>query len=204
MTFIKNIPFIPVLIVGLFGILFMHPSESRAQKSEDAVRQLLEDRDDEIKELMGPKGTEYTQDQREKLKTIINDIIDYRAMAQQALQDTYDELSVEERDEFVDLFSTIIRDQSLNKLDIYRAEVKYEEITVEGDEAEVHTIAQLENVRTPVGYKMMYKDNSEWVVTDMIIDDVSTAESYQRQFQKIIRQKGYDSLLETLRKRAAK
>lgn len=201
MIHFKNISL--VLLMSLFSFLFIQPAESRAQKNEASVKQLLEDRDEEIKELMGPKGTEYTQEQREKLKNIINGVIDYRAMAQFALLDTYDDLSVEEREEFVNLFSTIIRDQSLNKLDIYRAEVKYEEITVDGSEAEVRTIAQLENVRTPVGYKMEYTDN-EWVVTDMIIDDVSTAESYQRQFQKIIRQKGYDSLLETLEKRAAK
>ncbi|SHE40302.1 phospholipid transport system substrate-binding protein [Fodinibius roseus] len=193
-----------VFLMALFSFLLIRPAESVAQKSEAAVKQLLEDRDEEIKELLGPKGTEYTQGQREKLKNIINGIIDYRAMAQFALQDTYDTLSEEEREEFVDLFSTIIRDQSLNKLDIYRAEVKYEEVSVEGDKAEVRTMAHLEDVRTPVGYTMKYTDNNEWVMTDMIIDDVSTAASYRRQFQNIIRKKGFDSLLETLRKRAAK
>lgn len=193
-----------VFLMSLLSLMLIRPAESFAQKSEAAVKQLLEDRDQEIKELLGPKGTEYTQEQREKLKNIINGVIDYRAMAQFALQDTYETLSEEEREEFVDLFSTIIRDQSLNKLDIYRAQVKYEEVSVEGDEAEVRTMAQLEDVRTPVGYTMKYTDKNGWVVTDMIIDDVSTAASYRRQFQNIIRKKGYDSLLETLRKRAAK
>ena len=188
---------------GIVSLLLVQPNKSEAQQSKAAVKQLLENRDDEIKELMGPKGTEYTQQQREELKNIINGIIDYRAMAQYALGDTYNELSAEEREEFVDLFSTIIRDHSLNKLDIYRAEVKYEEINVDGSTADVRTMAQLEDVRTPVGYEMKFK-NGEWVVTDMIIDDVSTAESYNRQFQKIIRKKGYDALLKNLRKRAAK
>lgn len=189
----------------LLGFLLLHPTNSFAQLDSSSVRNLLEDRDEEIKDLLGPKGTEYTQEQRDQLKNIINGIIDYRAMAQQALQTTYDTLSEEERTEFVDLFSTIIRDQSLNKLDIYRAEVKYEQVKVEDSSATVRTLAQLERVRTPVTYKMKYKgQNDQWVVTDMIIDDVSTAESYQRQFQNVIRKKGYNSLLETLRKRAAK
>lgn len=174
-----------------------------AQKDSSEVRELLEQRDREIKELIGPKGSEYTQQQRQKIKDIINGIIDYSAMAEYALQDTYDTLSTEVRNEFVDLFATIIRDQSLNKLDIYRAEVQYRSIEVEGDEATVQTIATLEEVRTPVGYTMKYKaDSNGWVVTDMVIDDVSTAESYKRQFQNIIRKKGFDSLMETLRKRA--
>lgn len=187
----------------IFSIMLVSPTDSLAQLDSSSVRELLEERDDEIKQLMGPKGTEYTQEQRDKLKDIINGIIDYRAMAQHALKDTYDTLSTDQKEEFVDLFSTIIRDQSLNKLDIYRADVKYEQIKVEGDTAVVKTIAQLEKVRTPVTYHMKYENqNSQWVVTDMIIDDVSTAGSYRRQFQSIIRKKGYDSLVETLRKRA--
>jgi len=193
---------IPITI-SLFSLLLLQPKDGWAQKDKATIKQLLEKRDAEIKELMGPKGTEYTQQQREELKNIINGIIDYRAMAQYALGSTYDNLSAAEKDEFVDLFSTIIRDHSLNKLDIYRAKVKYQEIDVDDNTAKVKTMAQLEDVRTPVGYTMEYKDN-EWVITDMIIDDVSTAESYNRQFQKIIRKKGYDSLLENLRKRAAK
>jgi phospholipid transport system substrate-binding protein len=177
------------------------PTKGWAQLDSSSVLELLEERDAEIKDLVGPKGTEYTQEQRDQMKDIINGIIDYRAMAEYALEGTYDTLSSEQRAEFVDLFSTIIRDQSLNKLDIYRADVKYENIKVENSSATVNTIAQLDKVRTPVIYQMKYK-NDQWVVTDMVIDDVSTAGSYRRQFQSIMRKKGFDGLLETLRKRA--
>ena len=190
---------------ALIGFVFLIPNQSLAQLDSTTIRTLLEDRDAEIKELLGPEGVEYSQEQRDQLKDIINGIIDYRAMAQQALQTTYDTLSEDQRKEFVDLFSTIIRDQSLNKLDIYRADVKYEQIAVDDSSATVQTLAQLEKVRTPVTYQMKFEGaNNQWVVTDMVIDDVSTAGSYQRQFQNVIRKKGYDSLLETLRKRAAK
>ncbi len=161
----------------------------------------MEERDEQIKELMGPEGTEYTESQRTQLKEIINGIIDFEAMSREALGDTYDTLSVENRTEFVDLFSTIVRDQSLNKLDIYRAKVTYQSIEVEGDKARVETLAELDNVRTPVNYEMEF-EGDEWVITDMEIDDVSTASSYNRQFQRIINKKGFDSLMESLRKRA--
>jgi phospholipid transport system substrate-binding protein len=121
---------------------------------------MLEERDEEIKELLGPEGTEYTDAQRAELKEIINGVIDFEAMAREALDDTFNTISEEEWNEFVDLFSTIVRDQSLNKLDIYRAKVTYNSI------------------------------------------DVSTASSYHRQFQRIINQKGFDSLMNSLRKRA--
>lgn len=176
---------------------------SIAQNGEQEIRQMLDERDEEIKELLGPEGTSYTQEQRDELKEIINGVIHFRSMAEFALADTYDELSPERRDEFVSLFSTIVRDQSLNNLEIYRADVTYEDITVEGDQARVQTIAQLENVRTPVNYDMEIIDG-EWMITDMEIDDVSTAQSYHRQFQNIIRQRGFDALFESLERRAAR
>ncbi|MEX0722699.1 MAG: ABC transporter substrate-binding protein [Gracilimonas sp.] len=185
-----------ILIIG-----FLFSANTIAQNSSDEIRSMLEERDEQIKELLGPEGTEYTDSQRSELKEIINGIIDFEAMAQEALGDTFDSVTEKERREFVDLFSTIVRDQSLNKLDIYRAQVTYQSIEANDGQARVETLAQLENVRTPVNYEMENK-NGEWVITDMEIDDVSTASSYNRQFQRIINQKGFDSLMNSLRKRA--
>jgi phospholipid transport system substrate-binding protein len=174
-----------------------------AQTETDTIQSMLEERDQEIKDLLGPKGTDYTQDQRDRLKDIINDVINYESMAKQALGNTFDEISEEEREEFVSLFSTIIRDNSLNRLDIYRAEVSYNNIAVDQDTALVETTAQLEDVRTSVDYNLKIFDNT-WMITDMTIDQVSTTDSYNRQFQSIIRQRGFDALLESLRRRAAR
>jgi len=190
-------------LITLLIVLFGFTSFLSAQSTTNEIRSMLVDRDEEIKELLGPEGTEYTQEQRDQLKDIINDVVDYRAMAQFALGNTYAEISSEEREKFVSLFSTIIRDNSLNRLDIYRAEVTYEDIQVNGDQAHVKTIAQLENVRTPVDYDMERR-NGEWMIVDMTIDDVSTAESYNRQFQSIIRQRGFDALMQSLERRAAR
>ena len=144
-----------------------------------------------------------SDEQRAEIKDIINGVIDFESMAKYALEDTYDTLSTDIQTEFVELFATIVRDQSLNKLDIYRAEVTYNSITVDGNEAMVKTYAELDDIRTPVDYTMV-KEGNEWVITDLILDEVSTAESYNRQFQRIIKRKGFDSLLSTLRKRASK
>jgi phospholipid transport system substrate-binding protein len=167
------------------------------------IKEMLQNRDKEIKDLVGPKGTTYTQKQKDKLKDIINDIVDYGAMAKVALQKTYDTLSTSQRKEFVDTFSQVIRDQSLNKLDIYRAKITYKKIDVTGDSAYVKTVAELQNVRTPVSYTMERK-SGKWYITDFIIDNVSTAKSYQRTFQNYLAKKGYESLLAVLKKRISR
>lgn len=185
-----------ILLIGLNTTVF-------AQSPKEDIKKMLEQRDIEIKGLLGPKNSDYTNTQRDKLKDIVNGIIDFRAMAKFALEETYDTIPAEEREEFVELFATIVRDQSLNKLDIYRAKVTYNSISVNGTTAAVSTYAELDDVRTPVSYILALEDN-EWVITDMIIDDVSTAEAYNRQFQRIINRNGFCSLLESLRKRAAR
>jgi len=174
-----------------------------AQQDADSIRLMLEERDVEIKSILGPEGSEYTNEQRETLKAIINGVIDFEAMSKTALDETFETISDESRIEFVDLFSSIIRDNSLTKLDIYRATVTYNEVTIDGDEALVQTMAELDEVRTPVEYKMKLKEGN-WIITDMSIDDVYTAESYNRQFQRIIARRGFDALMESLRRRAAR
>jgi phospholipid transport system substrate-binding protein len=182
-------------------LLFAGTMLAGAQDRSEELRRLMQERDREIKALVGPKGTEHTPEQKEKLKNIINDVMDYGAMAKYALQDTYAELSDEQRREFIDVFSSIVRDQSLNSLDIYRADVEYSEISINGNTASVEIVAILDDLRTPVIYELAIKGES-WVITDMSIDNVSTAESYRRSFQNIIRRRGFDALLASLKRRA--
>ncbi|MDI6400564.1 ABC transporter substrate-binding protein [Balneolaceae bacterium ANBcel3] len=190
----------------LFLILFLFLAGTTselafAQSPEQEVRSILEERDRQIKDLLGDRNSDYTEEQREKLRGIVNDMMDYKSMGKYALDATYQELTREEQEEFIDLFSKIIRDQSLQQLDIYRAEVIYDQITVDENRAKVTTTAILDNNRVPVLYRMEQMDG-EWVIIDMSVDNAWTAESYRRSFQNIIRRRGFDALMENLRRRA--
>lgn len=186
----------------LFFVLLFTAQTAIAQTPEaTSIRQMMERRDRQIKTLLGPSGSTYTESQREQLKEIINGIMDYDAMARIALQESYNAATPAQRTEFVKLFSQVIRDQSLAKLDVYRAQVVYDKITSDGQKAKVETTAIFNNVRTPVWYALE-KRGTGWVITDMAVDNVSTAESYRRSFQSVIRRRGFDGLLENLRRRA--
>ena len=182
-------------------LLMSSPIAAQSSSIQTEVQTLLETRDQQIKQLLGAEGFKYSDQQRSQLKEIVNGIIDFDAMAKTALESTYDTISVDTRDEFIRLFSSIIRDQSLANLDIYRAVITYEIISGSFDSTYVQTIAEWDNIRTPVHYKMK-KESGEWKITDMSIDDVFTAESYNRQFQRIIASRGFNYLMDTLRKRA--
>ncbi|MEX0772495.1 MAG: ABC transporter substrate-binding protein [Balneolales bacterium] len=191
--------FLPIIFLCAFSL--SATATIQESSGEQEIINLLDERDQQIKELIGPEGSTYTEEQRQELTIIINDIVDYSAMAQTALEETYDTISTEQREKFVNLFSTIIRQQSINQLDIYRAEVTYGDIEVTGDSAMVETTAILDNVRTPVLYEMERRDG-EWVITDMAVDNIWTAESYRRSFQNQIRRRGFDALMASLETRA--
>lgn len=196
----NNVLFIVTLVLLMFNVSF---AQALSASDSNDIKQLMQRRDAEIKALIGPKGTKHTLDQTEKLKTFINDMVDFEAMAKMALQDTWVVATIVQQREFVELFSKIIRDQSLAKPDIYRASVTYQDVTVNGNNALVKTTAVVENIRTPVSYAMA-KKGSKWFITDIVIDNVSTAASYQKSFQNTIRRRGFEALLEALRKRADK
>ena len=203
MSLLKKAALLFISVFFLATSLYAKIQTNIARPDSQVIKQMLIQRDNEIKTLLGPEGSSYTSQQKKKLKNIINGVVDFGAMAKVALQNTYGTLSTQKREEFVDVFSKIIKDQSLNKLDIYRAKVQYRKIAVNKDTARVETIATLKNVRTPVAYEMA-RENGKWFITDFSIDNVSTAQSYKRSFQSFLAKKGYDALFAALKKRAAR
>lgn len=186
-----------LLLAGLF--LFGAVTTAQAQDTAREIRQMLEQRDREIKTMLGNKST-FTPQQREQLKSLINDNIDFEAMSRQALGPHWNGLSAQQRQEFVDVFSDIVRNQSLSNLDVYRARVTYGDINVDGDSAHVTTTTVYKDVPTEVAYVLGLK-NGQWRVQDIVLDNVSTAEGYARSFQTVVRKRGFDALMSSLRKK---
>ena len=160
---------------------------------------MLRARDAEIKGILGDRD-DFTPAQKENLKNVINGIIDFETMGRNALGPHWDSLSDVERARFVEVFSDIVRSQSLSNLDVYRAPVSYEEITVGDRQARVVTSTVYKDVPARVEYEMLFRPGG-WFISDIILDDVSTTHGYSRSFQSVIRKKGFDALMSSLEKR---
>lgn len=194
-----------LLVVGLLlASLFALPAQAQTSNSvQEEIRQLLQQRDQEIKRVLGDRDT-FTDAQRDQLKALINDDIDFRAMSRTALGPFWTDLTPEQRTEFVTVFSDIVRAQSLSDLGVYRSKVTYDAITVEGDSARVVTTTIYKDTPTEVEYVMSRAADGSWDVDDIILDDVSTAEGYARSFQTVMRKKGFDPLMNSLRNKRDK
>ena len=186
----------------LLAALLAMQAPVQAQNQSDDVRRFLEQRDQEIKHVLGDQDT-FTDEQREQLKHVINSGIDFTAMGRTALGPFWADTTPARQQEFVDVFSQIVRNQSLSDLDAYRSVVTYENITADDAMARVTTTTVYKDIPMKVEY-VLGRTNGQWQVWDIILDDVSTADGYARSFQAVVRKRGFDSLMNSLQKKLDK
>ena len=197
MTYVRS--FISVLLAAIFllGVGVTHVQAQGESATAAEIRQMLEKRDQQIKSILS--GTDdYTAEQRAQLKELINGVIDFRVMGQRALGPHWEDLSAEQRDEFVSVFHDVVRAQSMSDLGVYNSKVTYDQIEVHDDSAFVRTQTEYEERTTLVEY-VLERREGEWRAEDIIVDGVSTAEGYARSFQTVVRQHGFDRLMKSLR-----
>lgn len=191
-------PYTRIFALTLVAVILFAPVVS-AQQVEDEIISIFERRDRKIKDLLGTGG-EISAAHKEELRSVINEMIDFGAMGEAALGPHWAPLTETQQSEFVRLFGDIVRHQSLADLDVYRARVTYDSVTIDSGNTRVTSTTIYRDVPTTVEYDMIYS-GSQWLVWDIILDDVSTVGGYSRSFQSVIRKKGFESLMRSLNKR---
>ncbi len=191
--------FIATLVLGT---AFIAPTASAQAQHEEVIMEMLKNRDVQIKAVLGDE-TELSEAKQGELKNLINGAIDFGKMGQDALGNQWDKITAEQRAEFVKVFSEIVRGRSLADLEIYRLDVAYDDVQVEGETARVFTTTVYKDQPMKVEYAMGLRDNN-WRVDDIILDGVSTTDGYARSFQTYVRKRGFDALMTNLHKRLEK
>ncbi len=201
MSAILNTLFAFVFALGAICTV-MQPQAVMAQDQSQAIVDMLKKRDVEIKKLLGDKES-LTDAEREKLKDLINGVIDFEKMSQNALGAQWDKVTSEQQTEFVKVFSEIVRGKSLADFEIYRLSVTYDDVKIDGDNAHVFTSTVYKEQPMKVEYTLGLQDQ-QWLVDDIILDGVSTTDGYARSFQTYVRKRGFDALMTNLHKRLEK
>jgi len=189
------------LVTVILGAAFA-PGLAQAQKPESDIRTMLEQRDRDIKKLIGTAGN-IPDAKKEELRTLVNGLIDFDAMGEAALGSFWSTITAAEQKEFVRVFGEIVKHQSLADIDVYRSSVTYDQIKANAATAHVTTTTTYKDVPAKVEYDFLLKGDT-WRAKDIVIDGVSTVEGYSRSFQSLIRKKGFGSLMNSLNKRLAK
>jgi len=160
----------------------------------DEVLRIVQD-----KELRKPVKSE---ERRMLLEKVVGERFDYTEMSRRSLGAPWAKLSEKEKNEFVDLFQTLLVNSYADKVEAYSGEgVEYVNERTEKDYAEVRTKVLTGKTEIPLDYRMINKA-STWRVYDVVVDGVSLVNNYRGQFTKILRSGTFAELLDQLRKKS--
>lgn len=138
----------------------------------------------------------------EHVYEIMDSVTDFRRMADAAIGDLCD-APVEKCDEWKQVFGDLLRIRSIKGLGRYRADrFDYLSEEIDGETAVVNTLAYFEDDDVTLDYELQLID-SEWVIVNYIVDDVDTVRSYNRRFQRLLREETVDDVIQRLRESIA-
>jgi len=120
---------------------------------------------------------------------------DFEEMSKRVVGKKWRSLSNTEREEFVDLFTQLLKYAYVTKMDKYSTNQRIEYIKqrIKGNRAEVQTLLVDGDCRIPVSYIMLLK-GEQWMVYDIVVEGVSLVRNYLVQFRKIIRKDNFEGL----------
>jgi len=178
------------------------PSPVLAVSPTDQIRQSI----NEVIEILKDKELKQKEHlRREKIRRVVDTIFNWEEMSKRSLGLYWRKRTPEEQKEFVPLFSNLIEDTYVRKIERYENEkVIYTGEDIEGDYATVTTkILTQKGVEVPVNYRLL-KNNAKWEVYDVVIEGVSLINNYRTQFYSIIRSGSYEELVKKLKKKVLK
>jgi len=135
------------------------------------------------------------EEKRAQMRDVVIERFDFRAMSQRTLATNWKKTTDEEKQQFVDLFSQLIENSYIGKLELYTDEkVEYPGEKVSGRKAVVETQVITTSADIPINYKL-YRKGDQWLVYDVIIEGVSLISNYRSSYQEIVKKEGFDGLL---------
>jgi phospholipid transport system substrate-binding protein len=141
-----------------------------------------------------------TEEKRKLLRQIADERFDWEEMARRALARHWADRTDEEKREFVSLFSDLLERTYMGRVDNYSGEeVLYEGETVDGDYGIVRVrVLTATDTEIAAEYRVRRKENG-WFIYDVSIEGVSLINNYRTQFNSIILNSSYETLVKRLR-----
>jgi phospholipid transport system substrate-binding protein len=142
------------------------------------------------------------------IQTLVDDLLDYDALAQTALggANRYEKKCEPDPgrcDQFKELLSKLIRENYLKRIFAKdRGTVVYIDENVRGKARKVNTLVTFTDndgiTRTVEVEYVMHKVDTTWQVRDIITDGVSLAKNYKYEFNKLYKEGGMDKIISQL------
>jgi phospholipid transport system substrate-binding protein len=172
-------------------------SGALAGRPTDEVKSLI----DEVLRILQHQASQSPDQKRQRLGLIEKATtrrIDYREMARRSLGPAWNTLNRSQQDEFVHLFSELLKSSYAGKLDEFaQARVVYQSEENSEETAEVRVLILRQNDKIPVIFRLLHEPEG-WMIYDLVIEGVSLVANYRSQFSRIIEGASYKALVRCL------
>jgi phospholipid transport system substrate-binding protein len=136
------------------------------------------------------------------VRQIVDDVLDFRTMAERALGRHWTARTSAERAEFVRVFSDFLEATYVAEIERHgHHSITYLKESLAGDEATVETKVG-GKAESRVDYRMHRRDG-RWLVHDVLIGGLSLVENLRSQFNRVLRESSYADVVEKLRESGA-
>jgi len=143
---------------------------------------------------------------QDKLRKIVAGTFDFTEMAKSALGYHWKQITPDQQQEFTKAFVAFIEDSYLSKINDYRGQqVAFLRASSEGPQyAQVNTDIVYPNGKDPihVNYRLMQEDTT-WKIYDVTVDAISIIANYRNQFNRVMNNQGYATLISDLKSKQA-
>ncbi|MCK6551120.1 ABC transporter substrate-binding protein [Myxococcota bacterium] len=197
-------PLTLALLVGLAA-----PSIARADAPPSPKPWLKEviDKGHALAKRKPEAGSQAEVEWRVAAKALIDDVLGWQELTEQALGTQWKKLKPAEQQDFAKLLREMIEASYQSKMKlIARGDVKKpEQITIEwleekidGNDAAISARVKADKSVAVLTFKQKW-NGARWWVYDVAIDEVSTVRTYRTQFNKIITKQGFPALVDLMK-----
>jgi len=183
-----------ITLLGLPGALLAGAPLDTVKTNVDTVLQVLRD-----PKLHGESGRKVKE---QKIEAVVDQLFDFVELSKRTLGLNWNQFTIEQRKEFVQLFRSILRDAYLNRITTYSNEqiAFIKEAPLSDRTFEVQAVVTTKSGQIPLSCRVI-KEGTDWKVYDVVIEGVSLINNYRTQFREILANDPPEKLLEILRKR---
>lgn len=148
------------------------------------------------------KGESKKAERRRRLREVVYSRFDFSEMAKRSLGVEWKKRSPEERKEFVRLFSKLLENAYLDKIESYNGEkVQYVNERQDKDVNEVDTkVIGNKGEEFSLNYRL-HNVNGDWKVFDVIIENISLVNNYRAQFRRVLARSSFGELVQTMKQK---
>jgi phospholipid transport system substrate-binding protein len=185
-------------------VLSLAPSRLLAPAWADDPMSVVKTTVDQALDVLRDKNTPLAQRQ-DKLRQIVAATFDFTEMAKSALGYHWKEITPAQQQEFTTAFVAFIEDSYLSKINDYSGQqVNFLRASNEGAQyAQVNTdIIQPKGDAIHVNYRLL-QENGTWRIYDVTVDAISIIANYRNQFNRVMNNKGYNTLIADLKSKQA-